>query len=66
MLSIMLIARYLEAMDPYFTYWWLSDIRVFNVLKVMCALEVYLPGIDDIFLVKEEATYTSFIAHSFQ
>lgn len=53
-------------MGPYSTCWWLSDRQVFHVLKVLCALEVYLIDIDDIFLVKEVATYTSFIAHSFQ
>lgn len=62
----MLVVRFLWVMGLYFTCSWLSDRQVFNVLKVMCALEVCLTGIDDIFLVKEEATYTSFIVHSFQ
>lgn len=64
MLLIMLINLFPSVMDPYFKYLLLSDTQVFHVLIAMYALEAYLVNIDDIFLIKGEATYISFIEYS--
>lgn len=64
MLLIMLISLFPWVMGLYFKYLLRSDTRVFHVLIAMYALEAYLVNIDDIFLIKGEATYISFIEYS--